>query len=559
MQSDPTGIVTGRTDPASDKSPLYDMAKKLIGIILFSYSLISIAESLIPLPVKVENLEGSFRLSESTVIFYAGGEARLPAEALAEELGRATGFSIPVRRGQTGEIFLKIIDDPELGNEGYSLQVTDRVILEASSPTGLFYAVQTLRQLLPPESYASVPGQVDWVVPGVRIRDWPRFQWRGMHLDVSRHFMPKADVLKFIDTIASLKFNTLHMHLTDDQGWRIEIKKYPRLTEVGGWRDETLVGHMRENRKDPKFDGTPHGGYYTQEEIREIVSYAKSRYITIVPEIDMPGHMQAAIAAYPELGCTGEVIGARKKWGISEYILNPEESTVQFCKDVLSEVMELFPSEFIHIGGDEARKTQWEASERIQELRRERGLADMHEMQAWFIREIGEHLNQNGRRLIGWDEITEGGLAPGAAVMWWRGKAQADVLEAVRSGHDVVVAKNKDLYFDHYQSRDKDSEPLAIGGFTSLEEVYQFEPVPEGLDETCSSRILGAQGQLWREYLPQTSDVEYMAFPRACALTEVLWTPVDKRDYTSFLERMGEQEARFTFMGVNFRKLETAD
>jgi hexosaminidase len=329
------------------------MAKKLISFILFTHTLSCIAASLIPLPVEVENMEGSFRLSESTVIDYAGGEARLPAEALAEELGRATGFSIPVRRGHTGAISLKIIDDPELGDEGYSLQVTDRVILEASAPAGLFYAVQTLRQLLPTEIYAPAPGQVDWIIPCVSIRDWPRFHWRGMHLDVSRHFMPKADVLKFIDTIASLKFNTLHLHLTDDQGWRIEIKKYPRLTEVGGWRDETLVGHMRDNRKDPKFDGTPHGGYYTQEDVREIVSYAKSRHITIVPEIDMPGHMQAAIAAYPELGCTGEQVGVRKKWGISEYILNPEDSTVQFCKDVLDEVMALFPSEFIDAVGGE--------------------------------------------------------------------------------------------------------------------------------------------------------------------------------------------------------------
>jgi hexosaminidase len=535
------------------------MAKKLVGIVFLMSSLCAVAANLIPMPVEVENLEGSLRLSESVAVAYADEEAGKPAELLAHELGKATGMSIPVHPGQAGPILLKTTDDPEFGEEGYSLRVTEGVIMEASNPAGLFYATQTLLQLLPVEVDSSGSGNVDWEIPCVRIRDRPRFAWRGMHLDVSRHFMPKADVLKFIDTIASLKFNKLHLHLTDDQGWRIEIKKYPRLTEVGGWRDETLIGHMRDNRKDPKFDGVPHGGYYTQEDIREIVSYAQSRYITIVPEIDMPGHMQAAIAAYPELGCTGEEVGVRKKWGISEYILNPEESTVQFCKDVLREVMNLFPSEFIHIGGDEARKKQWEGSERIQALRKKRGLADMHEMQAWFIGEIGQFLQENGRRLIGWDEITEGGLTQDAALMWWRAKAVDDVMEAIREGHDVVVAKTKDLYFDYYQSRDKASEPLAIGGYLPLEHVYHFEPVPEGLEPEYAGHILGAQGQLWREYLPTTSDVEYMAFPRACALAEVLWLPVGSRNYQSFLERMKVQERRFAQMNVNFRKLETAD
>jgi hexosaminidase len=404
--------------------------------------------AIIPRPVDLRVTGGTWELKAGAVIAYADAAAKPPAERLAAQLRPATGFELPVRRGERGDIVFRSSDEAALGPEGYVLRISDHVSIEAPQPAGLFYGAQTLRQLLPPEVYSGRQVFRPWKAPAVEIRDLPRFSWRGMHLDVGRHFMPKEDVMRFIDTIASMKFNTFHWHLTEDQGWRIEIKKYPKLTGVGAWRKETVVGHLRD--KPRTYDGTPHGGFYTQDEIREVVAYAAERHVTVVPEIDMPGHMQAAIAAYPELGCTTNRLGVKTEWGICKNILNPEESTVQFCRDVLTEVMELFPSVFIHIGGDEAKKDQWEASERIQVLREERGLKDMHEMQSWFIRQIDVFLTANGRRLIGWDEIAEGGLAENAAVMWWRGKAgQTHGLEiaknAAQRGHDIVVASNGSL------------------------------------------------------------------------------------------------------------------
>jgi hexosaminidase len=516
------------------------------------------APSVIPQPAEVKVSAGSFELGPDAVIVYADAAAKSPAELLAAQLRPATGFKLPVRPGKEGAVVFRTEENTGLGDEGYILRAGKSVEIKGATSAGLFYGAQTLRQLLPPEVYSSQKVSSPWKIPAVEIRDVPRFGWRGLMLDASRYFMPKADVLKFIDTMSTIKFNTLHWHLTDDQGWRIEIKKYPRLTEVGAWRDSTVIGHARDNRKKLNLDGVRHGGFYTQDDIREIVAYAAERHITIVPEIDMPGHMQAAIAAYPELGCTDEPVAVKQKWGISQIILNPEESTVQFCKDVLSEVMELFPSEFIHIGGDEAKKNQWEKSERIQELLKERGLKDMHEMQSWFIRQMDDFLVANNRRLIGWDEIAEGGLAENAAVMWWRGKARQThgyeiARNAVRDGHDIVVAANGFLYFDYYQSKDKKNEPLAIGGYLPLETVYNFEPVLEGMSEDEARHILGAQGQLWREYIPTTDHLEYMAFPRACALAELAWLPAGQKDYAGFLERIKTQEKRFDAAGVNYR------
>jgi hexosaminidase len=446
------------------------------------------------------------------------------------------------------------LEDLALGKEGYELRITNYAHISAPTGAGLFYGVQTFRQLLPPEIYSQDVVSRVWKTPAVEIRDTPRFGWRGLMLDVGRYFMPKEDVLKFIDTMSTLKFNTFHWHLTDDQGWRIEIRKYPKLTEFGAWREESVAGHLRD--KPLKYDGKRHGGFYTQDDIREVVAYAAERHITIVPEIDMPGHMQAAIAAYPELGCTTNRLPVKVEWGVNKNILNPEESTVQFCKDVLTEVMELFPSEFIHIGGDEAPKDQWETSDRIQQLREERGLKDMHEMQSWFIKQIDDFLVANGRRLIGWDEIAEGGLAENAAVMWWRGKkGLPTALRAAADGHDIVVASTSHLYFDYYQSKDKASEPLAIGGFLPLEKVYGFDPIIKGLDASAAKHVLGAQGQIWTEYIPDMKHAEYMAFPRACALAELVWLPPEQKDYAGFLERMKEQEQRFDVAGVNYREI----
>lgn len=535
---------------------------KIIPLSLVAFMpLYSSALSLIPMPLEVSETGTSLELSREAVIAVACEQAAGPAGLLAERLRTATGFPVPVVRGDEGTIVFSTVEDPALGLEGYLLNADGGVSIRATHAAGFFNGCQTLLQLLPPEVFSREPVEAAWTIPGVAIRDIPRFSWRGLHLDVSRYFMPKEDVLKLIDVMASLKLNTFHWHLTDDQGWRIEIRKYPRLTEVGAWRDETLIGHNRDNPGNPQFDGRPHGGFYTQDEIREVVAYAAERFITVVPEIDMPGHMQAAIAAYPELGCTDEDVRVKTNWGISEYILNPEDSTVQFCKDVLTEVMELFPSEFIHIGGDEAKKTQWEANERIQELRAERGLEDMHAMQSWFIRQIDDFLVGSGRRLIGWDEIAEGGLARNAAVMWWRGRAGNPVgreiaIRAARDGHDIVVATNSNLYFDYYQSDDHANEPLAIGGYLPLRKVYMFEPVMDEFSGSEASHVLGAQGQLWREYLPRTADVEYMAFPRTCALAEIVWVPRGQREFAGFLDRLKVQEKRLAAAGVNYRKID---
>jgi len=526
-----------------------------------------ISPSLIPQPVDLKITEGIFQLQSDAVIAYADSNTQKVAELLATQLRSATGFKLPVKEGTAGDLIFQMQKDSALGKEGYTLCITQGgALISASTTAGLFYGAQTLRQLLPPEIYSPEKVSTDWVMPTVEIRDIPRFGWRGMHLDVCRHFMPKAKVLNFIDTIASFKFNTFHWHLTEDQGWRIEIKKYPKLTEVGAWRKETLIGffeHFKENPDDfpYTFDGQPHGGFYTQDEIREVVAYAAERNITIVPEIDMPGHMVAAVTAYPELGCTDRQTEVRTTWGISKDILNPEESTIQFCKDVLAEVMELFPSEFIHVGGDEAPKVQWEFSERIQQLREERGLKDMDEMQSWFIRQMDDFLTSKGRRLIGWDEIAEGELAENAAVMWWRGESPEHggleiAKKAAKDGHDIVVASCGNLYFDQYQIDDKENEPLAIGGFIPLKEVYYFEPIIDGLDEKTASHILGVQGQLWTEYISNTEYLQYMAFPRTCALAEIAWLPKEQKDYTNFLNRITVQERRFEAAGINFCKVE---
>jgi hexosaminidase len=421
-------------------------------------------------------------------------------------------------------------------------------------PAGIFYGMQSLRQLLPPAIFreALVDG-VSWTIPAVSIEDYPRFTWRGAHLDVCRHFMPKEFVKKYIDLLALHKINSFHWHLTEDQGWRIQIRKYPRLTEVAAWRNETLVGRYENDPRKRVFDGQRHGGYYTQDDIREIVAYARARFINVVPEIEMPGHAQAAIAAYPELGNTGARLAVMTIWGVSENILNPEERTIAFMQDVLSEVLELFPGPFIHIGGDEAVKIQWKTSPRAQARMRELGLRDEEELQSWFIHRMDEFLTARGRRLVGWDEILEGGLAPNATVMSWRGISGG--VTAARAGHDVVMAPGSHTYFDHYQSENRAGEPLAIGGFTPIEKVYAFDPMPDSLEPQFRRHILGAQAQVWTEYIKTPKQVEYMAFPRMSALAEALWTPVERKDYADFSGRILPHLERLRILDVNFRPL----
>lgn len=501
-----------------------------------------------PLSLKVEG--GTFTLPANAHISASKGLEN-EANFLRESLAPATGFKLA--EGGKGTISLRL--DPklkELGPEGYRLQVRpDGVEIRSAGSAGVFYGVETLRQLLPPDSLRKAPvsGQ-SWTVPCVEIEDKPRFAWRGMHLDVCRHFMPKEFVMKYIDLLAFHKMNTFHWHLTDDQGWRLEIKRYPKLTSVGGWRKDSLI------RFDPDvYTGRPHGGFYTQEDAREVVAYAAARHITVVPEIEMPGHAQAAIAAYPELGnYPDRQLDVWTRWGVTENIFNPDDNTLTFMKNVLDEVMAIFPSKFIHVGGDEAPKTQWKASPVAQAKMKTVGAKTEDELQSWFIHQMDAYISGKGRRLIGWDEILEGGLAPGATVMSWRGIDGG--IAAAKAGHDVVMAPGSHTYFDHYQSRDTKNEPQSIGGYLPLSTVYSFEPVPDALTPEEAKHILGAQAQIWTEYIRTPKEVEYMAYPRACALAEILWDPKGPRDYAEFIDRLKVHTARLRVLDVAYRRLD---
>lgn len=514
------------------------------------------ADAIVPRPASLTLKPGHFTLTPRTSIWVTRETAVLGRQ-LASYIAPATGFDLAVRTigAPAGNRIVLRIDTSlsRLGNEGYTLDVAPGVVsIRAPEAAGIFYGIQSLRQLLPADILREAPVTgVTWTIPALHIDDSPRFAWRGMHLDVVRHFMPKEFVRKFIDLLALHKMNSLHLHLTDDQGWRIEIRKYPLLTQVGGWRKQSLIGHEQSDTTRHVFDGERHGGYYTQDDIREIVAYAKARHVNIVPEIEMPGHAQAAISAYPELGNTGNQVGVREHWGVSEHILNPDDRTITFMQDVLAEVLTLFSGKFIHVGGDEAVKDEWKASPRVQSRIRELGLRDEHELQSWFIGKMDTYLTGHGRRLIGWDEILEGGLAPNAAVMSWRGTAGG--IAAAREGHDVVMAPGGKLYFDHYQSADTSAEPLAIGGFNPLDSVYAYDPVPAELEPRFARHILGAQGQLWTEYMPDPKHVEYMAFPRVSALAEVLWTPKDRRDFRDFSARLPIHLKRLQILDVNYR------
>jgi hexosaminidase len=509
---------------------------------------------ILPQPVSVTAGSGAFTLRPDTRVV-ADPAAQQTAAMLTGWLGRATGYALVATADADADNTISLRVDRSLGrlgDEGYILEVTPaRVSIRAPREAGVFYGAQSLRQLFPPAIFASAPQKgVQWTAPAVRIEDQPRFRWRGAMLDVSRHFSPKDFVLRFIDLMAVHKLNTFHWHLTDDQGWRIEIRKYPRLTEVGGWRKETRLGHERNSPHG--FDKKPHGGFYTQKEIREVVEYARQRYINVVPEIEMPGHAQAAIAAYPELGVSGQPLDVWTRWGVNPNIFNPSEKTILFLQDVLTEVLELFPSPFIHVGGDEAVKDQWKASPPVQARIRELGLKDEHEMQSYFIRRMDSFLAAKGRRLIGWDEILEGGLAPGATVMSWRGIEGG--ITAAKAGHDVVMSPTTHVYLDYAQSQSPGELPN-IGGNLPLETVYSFDPVPPVFTPEEARRVLGAQGNIWTEYIPSPGHVEYMAYPRLVAVAEVTWTPVARKNYADFLARMAVHEQRLQHLNVNFRPI----
>ncbi|RZK94571.1 MAG: beta-N-acetylhexosaminidase, partial [Hymenobacter sp.] len=387
-------------------------------------------------------------------------------------------------------------------------------------------------------------------LPAVEVADKPRYSWRGMHLDVSRHFFPVEFVKQYIDYLALHKMNTFHWHLTDDQGWRIEIKKYPKLTSVGGYREGTLIGHY--GAKVPEYDNVRYGGFYTQEQVKEVVKYAQDRYITVVPEIEMPGHALAALAAYPELSCTGGPFKVGQTWGVFDDIFCAgNEQTFSFLQDVLTEVMPLFPSKIVHIGGDEAPKTRWKTCPKCQARIKTEHLKDEHELQSYFVQRMEKFVNTKGKTIIGWDEILEGGLAPNAAVMSWRGMEGGTA--AAKQKHQVVMTPGEFVYFDHAQG-DPAQEPLNIGGYLPLAKVYSFEPTPPELNAEERKYILGAQANLWTEYIPTTQYVEYMVLPRMSALAEVLWTPASQKNWESFKVRMQPQYQRFAALGANYSK-----
>lgn len=526
---------------------------------------------LIPAPVRVSaSLPGGgtgYVIDAETGIEAHPGTERV-ARWLRSTLGAATGYPFPPHTDAGNRVLLRIVPSlaDELGSrEAYRFTADGLVVaVDGASEAGVFWGAQTLRQLLGPDAFRRAPaaGKREWVVPAVTVHDAPRFRWRGLMLDVARHFRPKDDVLRMLDLLAAHKLNTFHFHLTDDQGWRIEIKRHPRLTEVGAWRSRTKWGH----RASELWDETPHGGYYTQDDIREIVAYAAERHITVVPEIDIPGHSQAAVAAYPELGNT-DVAGTTAlsvwdSWGVSPNVLAPTETTLRFYEGVFEEVLELFPaavSPFVHIGGDECPRDQWKASPAARARVAELGLTGEDELHSWFIRHFDRWLADHGRRLIGWDEILEGGaaergLTPGAAVSSWRGYAGG--IAAARAGHDVVMCPEQQVYLDHRQAAGAD-EPMPIGYVRTLEDVFRFEPVPPQLAGTPeAARVLGAQANVWTEVMQDRARVDYQVFPRLAAFAETAWSalpaPAD-RDFADFERRMSVHYARLDALGVDYR------
>jgi len=514
--------------------------------------------SVIPQPVSMEFDDGYFQIGPKTRIV-AEDEAATEAAKLIDALAPAMGFRLRLTNASGRQrrcITMELEKGPfKLGGEGYTLRVSPRrILIRARQPACLFYGIQTLLQLLPQQVFSKTKAKdAEWKVPCVRITDYPRFQWRGLLVDPARHFIPKQDLMRFIDIMALHKYNSLQIHLTDDTGWRIEIRKYPKLTETGAWMDFTTM--RKGDGADASSDKRP-GGFYSQDDIRQIVRYAAERHIKILPEIEMPAHTGAAIISYPEIGLYPEKLSAlpaEKRWSANERVLAPRPKTVTFMQNVLTEVMELFPSEYIHIGGDEANIEHWKQSEQMQALKRELGLKDEAELHSWFIRQMDSFLTSHGRRLVGWDEILQGGLAPGATVMSWRG--QQGGITAANAGHDVVMAPTSHTYFDYYQGP-SDKEPLAIGGNLPLEKVYGFEPIPEDISAEKTKHVLGVQGQLWGEFISNTPHLEYMAYPRAAALAEIGWSPKTSRNYENFLERLGRHLNRFDIAGINYRKLD---
>ena len=542
--------------------------KKLIVIaLLFSYLLASSQNTLnlAPMPAEVKMGKGVFSINKNTLIVIEGKGQDKNTLVLNEYLKNTVGYKLQIAKKNTTSNAIV------LNTNRLDSKISGSYILESNSKAttisgfddaGISYGIQTLIQLLQTSNPLSNVKKFSLSIPQLSIIDYPRFQYRGMHLDVARHFYPVSFIKKYIDYLAAYKFNTFHWHLTDDQGWRIEIKKYPKLTEVGGFRNGTIIGRYPGKGN----DNLRYGGFYTQAQIKEIVQYAADKYITVIPEIEMPGHASAAIASYPQLSCfpnedTQVPVdcawnGSRKSkqvqqtWGVFEDVFAPTDYTFNFLQDVLDEVITLFPSKYIHIGGDECPKEAWKKSEVCQQLIKENNLKDEHGLQSYFINTIEKYLNTKGKNIIGWDEILEGGLAPNATVMSWRGEAGG--IEAAKQGHTVVMTPGKPVYFDHSQSKNEDS--VTIGGYNSIEDVYAYEPIPAALNSQQAKYVLGAQANIWTEYMKNERKVEYMLFPRIAALSEVLWSPKEKRNWNDFERRLPAIFENLEKQKINYSK-----
>lgn len=505
----------------------------------------------VPMPLEINTTQqASFLLKSGVTVYYPAGNEKMQrnAEFLASYVKAQTGIELQVQAGEGGKggIVLQLglaNDNPE----AYQLKVdANQVVISSPSEAGVFYGIQTLRKAVDVAEGSNVE------LPAVEIKDQPRFGYRGMMLDVGRHFFSIDEIKTYIDMMALHNINRFHWHLSEDQGWRIEIKKYPKLTEIGSMRKETVIGH-----NSGKYDGKPYGGFYTQEQAKEIVAYAAERYITVIPEIDLPGHMQAALAAYPELGCTGGPYEVWTQWGVSDNVLCAgNDQTIQFIKDVLAEIVEIFPSEYIHVGGDECPKVKWSTCPKCQARIKALGLKSDNKhtkeerLQSYVIHEAEEFLNSKGRKMIGWDETLEGGLAPNATVMSWRGEAGG--IEAAKQHHDVVMTPNTYLYFDYYQSKDTETEPMAIGGYLPIERVYSYEPMPKSLSPEEQKYIVGVQANLWTEYIPDFKQVQYMVLPRMAALSESQWCAPEKKNYEAFLQRVSRLVNIYAKNGWNY-------
>jgi hexosaminidase len=509
--------------------------------------------ALIPQPENMNILEGEFTITKSTGLKFNSGDKDLQRIAgyLNDHLEKYYHLKLSSANQVSDVIQLQIIKSDDLGNEGYRMKIDKNgILISASAPNGIFYGIQTLKQLLPLNKSTQI------TVPFLEIKDKPRFSWRGLHLDVGRHFFPVYYIRQYIDNMAMYKLNVFHWHLTDDQGWRLEIRKFPMLTEKASWRDETFVGwdgdFFQKKLNEAKYDGIGVGGFYTQEQVRQIVKYAAERFITIVPEIEMPGHSCAALTAYPELGCTGGPYQVQKKWGVWDDVLCPgKEQTFKFLEGVLDEVCELFPSQYIHIGGDECSKVLWKKCPDCQKRIKDEKLKNEEELQSYLIRRIEEYLISRKRKLIGWEEILEGGLAPEATVMAWKSDTPAGSM-AIREHHDVIRCPSEFCYFNHYNVKDPANEPLAYRGNVTLEKVYSFDPVPSSFTKEEARYIIGSQGCAWSEYIPNIRVLEYQVFPRVCATSEVCWTPKEKKDFKSFKERMVTEFQRLKLYGINY-------